>query len=134
MRGANSLEKTLMLGETEGRRRSRWQRMRISDNFFFSNISICCYPFSSGHCFSSVFPPGSGGKESACNAGDLGSVPGLGRSPGEGKDYPCQNTGLYSGLRIPWGCKELDMTERLSLSFSNFYVILLFSYNFYFLN
>ena len=32
---------------------------------------------------------GSAGKESACNAGDLGSIPGLGRSPGEGKSYYC---------------------------------------------
>ena len=36
------------------------------------------------------FPGGSGGKESACSAGDPGSVPGLGRSPGEGKGYPLQ--------------------------------------------
>ena len=43
------------------------------------------------------FPCGSAGKESAHNAGDLGSVPGLGRSPGEGKGYPLQ----YSGWRIP---------------------------------
>ena len=36
------------------------------------------------------FPGGSAGKESACNAGDLGSIPGLGRSPGEGKhQYSC---------------------------------------------
>ena len=34
------------------------------------------------------FPGGSAGKESACNAGDLGSIPGLGRSPGEGNGYP----------------------------------------------
>ena len=34
------------------------------------------------------FPYGSAGKESACNEGDLGSIPGLGRSPGEGKGYP----------------------------------------------
>ena len=34
------------------------------------------------------------GKESTCNAGDLGSIPGLGRSPGEGKGYPLQNSGL----------------------------------------
>ena len=40
------------------------------------------------------FPCGSAGKESACNAGDLGSVPGLGRSPGEGKGYPLQYSGL----------------------------------------
>ena len=36
------------------------------------------------------FPDGSGGKESACNATDLGSIPGLGRSPGEENDYPLQ--------------------------------------------
>ena len=36
------------------------------------------------------FPGGSDGKESACNAGDLGSIPGLGRSPGERKAYPLQ--------------------------------------------
>ena len=43
------------------------------------------------------FPCGSAGKESACNEGDLGSIPGLGRSPGEGKCYPLQ----YSGLENP---------------------------------
>ena len=36
------------------------------------------------------FPGGSTGKESACSVGDLGSIPGLGRSPGEGKGYPLQ--------------------------------------------
>ena len=42
---------------------------------------------------------GSAGKESAHNAGDLGSVPGLGRSPGEGKGYPLQYSGLeFHGL------------------------------------
>ena len=46
------------------------------------------------------FPCGSAGKESACNVGDLGSVPGLGRSPGEGKGYPLQ----YSGLENSMGC------------------------------
>ena len=57
----------------------------------------------------------SAGKESTCSAGDLGSVPRLGKAPGEG-------TGHHSSIlawRIPWtvwGCKELDTTERLSLS------------------
>ena len=37
-----------------------------------------------------VFPRGSGSKESACNAGDPASIPGLGRSPGEGNGYPLQ--------------------------------------------
>ena len=46
------------------------------------------------------FPCGSAGKESACKAGDLGSIPGLGRSPGEGKGYPLQ----YSGLENFMGC------------------------------
>ena len=61
------------------------------------------------------FPGGSASKESAYNAGDLGSIPGLERSPGEGKGYPLQYSGLKnSGLYSPWGCKELNMTERLS--------------------
>ena len=44
------------------------------------------------------FPGGSAGKESACNAGDLGSIPGLGRSPGEGKGYPVQYSGLENSM------------------------------------
>ena len=40
------------------------------------------------------FPCGSAGKESTCNAGDLGLIPGLGRSPGEGKAYRIQHSGL----------------------------------------
>ena len=59
-----------------------------------------------------VFPGVSAVKESACNAGDLGSVPGLRRSLGEGDGYPLQ----YSGLGNPWavyprGRKRSDMTE-----------------------
>ena len=43
------------------------------------------------------FPGGSDGKESACSVGDLGSIPGLGRSPGECNDYPL----YYSYLENP---------------------------------
>ena len=43
-------------------------------------------------------PCGSAGKESACSAGDLGSIPGLGRSPGEGKGYPLQCSGLENSM------------------------------------
>ena len=55
---------------------------------------------------------GSAGKQSACNVGELGSIPGLGRSPEEGKRYPLQ----YSGLENSMGCivhdvAELDTTE-----------------------
>ena len=46
------------------------------------------------------FPGDSDSKESACNAGDLGSIPGLERSPGEGNGFPLQ----YSGLESPMDC------------------------------
>ena len=49
------------------------------------------------------FPGGSKGKESACNAGDLGSIPGLGRSPGGGQGNPLQ----YSCLENPQGQRSL---------------------------
>ena len=58
------------------------------------------------------FPCGSAGKEYTCNAGDLGSIPGLGRSPGEGKGYPLQYSGLENSMDyIVHGVAELDMTE-----------------------
>ena len=57
------------------------------------------------------FPCGSAGKESACNAGDLGLIPWLGRYPGEGKGYPLQYAGLENSMDSPWGCKESDTTE-----------------------
>jgi len=44
------------------------------------------------------FSCGSAGKESACNAGDLGLIPGLGRFPGEGKGYPLQYSGLENSM------------------------------------
>ena len=59
---------------------------------------------------------GSAGKESTCNEEDLGLIPGLGRSLGEGKGYPLQYSGLESSKR---GRKMLDTTERL-LTFKPF--------------
>ena len=53
------------------------------------------------------FPGSSDGKESACSVGDLGSIPRLGRSPGEGKGYPH----WYSGLQNSMDCIKLDMAE-----------------------
>ena len=44
------------------------------------------------------FPGGSAGKVSACNAGDVGLIPGLGRSSGEGKHYPLQYSGLENSM------------------------------------
>ena len=60
------------------------------------------------------FPDSSVGKESACNAGDPGSIPGLARSPGEGKGYPLQYSGLENSMGSPWGRKESDTTEPLN--------------------
>ena len=71
------------------------------------------------------FPCGSVIKESACSAGDLGSIPGLGRSPGEGKGYPLQ----YSGLENSINCLVHGVTKsqtRLS-SFTSLHTILCFS-------
>ena len=110
------------------------------------------------------FPGSSAGKKSTCNAEDPGSIPGLGRSPGEGIGYPLQyswtslvaqtiknppamwetwvrslgwkdpleegNSLQYSCLEnphgqrslagySPWGCKELDITKRLSTAQSD---------------
>ena len=65
-----------------------------------------------------VFPDGSDSKESACNVGHLGLIPGLGRSPGEGHGNPLQYSCLenphgYRSLEgyCPWGRKQSVMTE-----------------------
>ena len=59
-------------------------------------------------------PSGSDGKESACNAGDPGSMPGLGRFLGEGNGNPLQYSCLGNTMeehgRITWDHKQLDMT------------------------
>ena len=69
------------------------------------------------------FSGGSDGKESACNMEDLGSVPGLGRPPGEGDgkslQYSCLETIMDRGAwglagYSPWGCKDSDTTEQLT--------------------
>ena len=67
---------------------------------------------------------GSDSKESACNAGDLGSIPGSGRSPGEGNSYPLQYSCLESSMdRKAWQTtvhrvtNKSDMTERPTLHF-----------------
>ena len=82
------------------------------------------------------FPGGSDGKASACNVGDPGSIPGSGRSPGDGKGYPLQHSGLENSMDLysPWGRKESDTTEGLSLSLSQIrleIVITVFNYSFH---
>ena len=73
------------------------------------------------------FLGGSDSKESTCNVGDLGSIPGLGRSPGGGHGNPLPYSCLENphGQRSlkgysPWGHKELDTTEQLSTQHSCF--------------
>ena len=61
------------------------------------------------------FPGSSDSKDSACNAGKTSSIPGLGRSPGEGNDYSLLLPGEFHGQKrlagySPRGCKESDMT------------------------
>ena len=62
-------------------------------------------------------PVGLDGKESACSARDPGSIPGLGRSPGEGHGNPLQYSCLENPTDrgawwAPWGWKKLDTTEQ----------------------
>ena len=104
------------------------------------NIPLCqsCIQNKALTCF----PGGSAGKESACNAGDLGSIPGLGRSPGEGMDYPLQYSGLENSMdcivngvaksrtqlskfhfhfdsSIPWCLREMRKLQKKSLKLAN---------------
>ena len=67
------------------------------------------------------FPCGSAGKESACNAGDLGSIPGLGESPGEGKGYQFQ----YSGLENSMDCIAMRL-QRVGHDWPTFTSLLIF--------
>ena len=84
---------------------------------FFFNLILFIYEIMG-------FPDGSVGKESVCSAGDtgdVGSIPGLGRSPGEGNNDPLQYSCLENLMdrgdcRALWGHKESNRTEQLTLS------------------
>ena len=62
------------------------------------------------------FPYSSAGKEPSCKAGDLGSIPGLGRSPGEGKSYPLQYSDLENSMDWAWSpCSPRDSQESTAV-------------------
>ena len=66
----------------------RYNNLETSFFFFFLNVGMV----------REGFPNSSVGKESACNVGDLGSIPGLGKSPGDWKGYPLQYSGLENSM------------------------------------
>ena len=62
-----------------------------------------------------LLPGGSDGNESACNAGDLGLIPGSGRSPGEGNSYPLQYSGLDNSMgRTVHGVAQMQFPHRVT--------------------
>ena len=97
--------------ERPGRRKmEREKRMSLDSETTFGGIQYGLsnpWPFwvwfLRGRILQAPFPDGSDGKESACSAGDAGSIPGLGRSPGEGNDYPFQCSCLENSMdRRAW--------------------------------
>ena len=86
--------------------------------FILFNWRIITLQYCDGFCHTSGLLCGSAGRESACKVGDLGSIPGLGRSPGEGKGYPLQ----YSGLESCMDCIVHAVTKsRTQLSDFHFH-------------
>ena len=68
--------------------------------------------FRPAFCLGWGFPGDPDGKDSACNAGDLGSIPGLGRSPGEGNGYPLQYSCLENSMdRGAWRVTALGVAK-----------------------
>ena len=81
--------------------------MVIHTELFVANLTVC-------------FLDSSVGKQSPCNAGDPGSIPGLGISTGEGIGYPLQDSGLENSMDciVHGVAKSRTLTERLSLALS----------------
>ena len=97
--------------------------LRFIDAHVETTEGLCLFPTASVTNYHQLydwgFPGGSEGKASACNTGDLGPIPELGRSPGEGNDNALQYSCLENPMdRGAWratvhGVIESDMTERL---------------------
>ena len=104
-------------------------RLMLNDSYLFKDKSLFIL-FKKVFVVIWGFPGGSDCKESACKAGDLGSIPGLGRSPGGWHGNPLQYSCLENphGQRSlagysPWGLKESDMTEQLSTAGKKYHII-----------
>ena len=93
--------------------------------------------FSINYVFK-LYPGGSEVKASACSVGNPGSIPGSGRSPGEGNgnplQYSCLENPMDGGAQqvLPWGCKESDTTEQLHFLSALLSSLFLFSINYVF--
>ena len=93
------------------------------ENSAVMNIGVQHVSFNSGFLSVYCYPDGLDGKASACNVGDPGSIPGSGRSPGDGNGNPLQCSCLENPMdRRVWqatvhGLAEFDMTEQLSFPF-----------------
>ena len=104
-------------------------------DIFHSPLSLFAYLWRAEY---DALGHGSNGKESACKAGDPGSIPGSGKSPGEGNGYPAQysclenpmDRGAWRATYSPWSPKQSETTELLTL-FT--YLILIWYFNFFLL-
>ena len=85
---------------------SKWSTMdfQVSETILSdTDVTICHNPYNI-----LGFPVDSDSKESACNAGDLGLTPGLGRSPEEGNGYPLQYSGLENSMDRQARCATVN--------------------------
>ena len=76
----------------------KWIWQSFSFSFFFPIKVTHTHTHTHTHIYILGFPCGSAGKETACNVGDQSSTPGLGKSPGDGKGYPLQYSGLENSV------------------------------------
>ena len=81
--------------------------------------AVCRYIYTHTHIHTYIFPDGSDGKDFACNVGDLCSVPGLGRSPGEGNSNPIQHPCLENSMDRGAGQATVHGVAKYQTQLSN---------------